>query len=276
MRCGWFSKEATYVSPWEWLGLIAVAALLAVGAFAAVMAIARYLHPRKAKSGDPQGAAADLMAKMAAGLVLFAGGVFVVLPAVKHHGTLFGDPYKPRLQTTTIKHTIAGNRAAPKTTKTLVRTGAGAKHPVTRTIVTESAGRMTETTTTTGEAAGSFFERALAASGLLFLRLGLLLVAAFLAGAIVQRTLLGRFAFKLGPVEVPDLPQAAEASRDAINKIQAGVKRQVSRLANQVAMKLEQNASTTAQTGSLVAATARELSQLRERIAELEARDSLD
>jgi BMFP domain-containing protein YqiC len=41
-------------------------------------------------------------------------------------------------------------------------------------------------------------------------------------------------------------------------------------------MKLEQNASTTAQTGSLVAATARELSQLRERIAELEARDSLD
>jgi hypothetical protein len=52
----------------------------------------------------------------------------------------------------------------------------------------------------------NFTERALGQGGLWLLRLFLVLLAAFFAGAAVQRALLGNFAFKAGAFEVPELP----------------------------------------------------------------------
>ena len=49
-------------------------------------------------------------------------------------------------------------------------------------------------------------ERMLGQGGLWLVRILLVMMAAFLAGAAVQRTMLGNFAFKAGGLEVPPLP----------------------------------------------------------------------
>ena len=82
------------------------------------------------------------------------------------------------------------------------------------------------TTTTTKEADRSLLERSLAAGGLLLVRIGVVALAAFLAGAVVQRTLLGNFALKLGPLEIPELKRAAEESERALGEIQSQLKTQ--------------------------------------------------
>jgi hypothetical protein len=56
----------------------------------------------------------------------------------------------------------------------------------------------------------NFVERVLGRAGLWVLRVLLVLLAAFVVGALVQRSILGNFALKVGELELPVLPEAAE------------------------------------------------------------------
>ena len=134
---------------------------------------------------------ADRWSRAAAVLVLALGLVVVVVPALWHGGSLFDDPY-----------------VVPQTEV--------------RELVTRADGSTT-TTVTAREAERSLVERALGVSGLVLLRLGVVALAAFLAGAVVQRTLLANFALKLGPLEVPDIARTTES---ALEKIEEQLNRQ--------------------------------------------------
>jgi hypothetical protein len=64
--------------------------------------------------------------------------------------------------------------------------------------------------TVTGAQTEDFAERTLGTAGLWILRALLVVLAAFLTGAAVQRVLLGEFALKVGGFEVPPLREATE------------------------------------------------------------------
>ncbi|HEX8803080.1 MAG TPA: hypothetical protein VF743_02770 [Acidimicrobiales bacterium] len=69
----------------------------------------------------------------------------------------------------------------------------------------------TEVRTTTKPSDDSTLERALGDGGLLLVRLGVAVAAAFLAGAVTIRILLGRYGFKAAGVELDDVTgEAAE------------------------------------------------------------------
>lgn len=94
-----------------------------------------------------------------------------------------------------------------------------------RTTVEEVVTRTTEgteTRTTTKEADASPLERSLGDGGLVLARIAIVALVAFLAGAMVQRTLLGAYAFKAGGIEVPDLAEAANKTDEALAKLTAG------------------------------------------------------
>lgn len=65
------------------------------------------------------------------------------------------------------------------------------------------------------------FERAVAGGGLLLVRLTAVAAAGFVAGAVVQRILLGKFAFKAGTFELPDVGDVATATEEAIAALKA-------------------------------------------------------
>jgi hypothetical protein len=147
-------------------------------------------------------ARATAWAQGAAVAVLVVGTVLVLVPAIIHLGEAWKNPFEPASSVTT--------------------------------VVTESPGKQV-TKTTTAEASRSFVERSLASGGLLLLRIGIIALAAFLAGAVVQRTILGVFAMKLGPLEVPELAKrTAEASDEAVEQIKGELGRQAE--ATQAAM----------------------------------------
>jgi hypothetical protein len=169
---------------------------------------------------------ATTVAQIAAAVVLVLGLILVVGPAVRYGGTIWANPFQPRT--------------------------------VTQTVTTQlpSGGRRTQTTTR--EASEPFIERTLAPSGLFLFRIALVAIAAFLAGAVMQRTLLGRFAMKVGPVEVPDLRQAAAASEEALAQVIGELERQ--KKATESAMQVA------ADSAEGLAALAAETKQMRETI----------
>ncbi len=99
------------------------------------------------------------------GLVLVVGLLLIVAPAIRHGGSLFDDPFVPRVERRTVETFDANGRA-------------------TGTVVTT-------------QPAGSWVERSLGPGGMLLLRVALVAVAAFMAGALVYRTASGSF-----PIEV--------------------------------------------------------------------------
>ncbi|MDQ6915050.1 MAG: hypothetical protein M3155_04485 [Actinomycetota bacterium] len=134
--------------------------------------------------------AADIAAGLAAVAVLGLGGLVVVKPAVDHFSDVYrGNPFTPR----------------SKQEK----------------VVKETPNQPTVTTTTTKPESGSFVERALGDSGLLMLRIGIVVLAAFLAGAAIQRAALGEFALEVGPLKLPDVAAASKtAIADLTTKLQ--------------------------------------------------------
>jgi hypothetical protein len=152
---------------------------------------------------------ADKVARAAAILVIVIGAALLFT-----NGGDFGRATK----TTTVHEQNFG--AEP--TKTTTTTEGRGKSRKDTTVVEQQSGHAPDkTTTTTEDDARSFVERALGDGGLVLLQIGILLVAGFLAGAFVQRLALGKFALKVGPVEIPDIQEAASASEEAIAKLAA-------------------------------------------------------
>jgi hypothetical protein len=133
-------------------------------------------------------ATADRAARWAAAVVLIVGLTVVVFPALLHPGELWSNPFDPS-QTTL------------------------------REITTLPYGTQIQKVTTS-EADRSFIERALSSGGLLLARIGAVALAAFLAGAVVQRTVLANFALKMGPLELPETKRTAAASEEALEAVQ--------------------------------------------------------
>ena len=85
---------------------------------------------------------------------------------------------------------------------------------VAKSVETTAADGSRTVETTWGDE--SAFDRALAGGGGVLFRLGMVVAAAFLAGAAAQRAYLAHFALELGPIKLGELPETANASLDAV------------------------------------------------------------
>jgi hypothetical protein len=204
----------------------------------------------------------NVLSKLAAVAVLIVGVVVVA----NHANDVGDDPDKEPTSTTIVTQKTGAHGDRPKVTTTTL-TKAGTKQA---TVVRTASGTQTQRTTTVAPRDRSLVERALGGSGLIFFRLGLVLVAAFLAGAIIQRALLGKFAIKLPFVELGDLPVTASASTEAIEALRADANKQINVLTEQIDARLSSDASKLEVALATLAAVSRVLSQLERRVAEIE------
>jgi DNA-binding XRE family transcriptional regulator len=128
---------------------------------------------------------ADWTAAALAIAVMAFGGLIVVKPAIDHWDDVYrSDPF------------VVGTT----TQKLRTREPAAGK---------SQAARVSRTTTTTTEDASSFAERLLGKSGTLLLRLGLVGLVAYLAGAVLQRALLGNYSLRRA--QAPAAPRPVPA-----------------------------------------------------------------
>jgi len=134
------------------------------------------------------------------GFVLVLGLLVIVAPAVRHSETLFDDPF--------------GGQVERRTVETL-----------------DAGGRVTGTVVTT-EPAGSWLERSLGPGGVLLLRVAVVAVAAFLAGALVYRTASGNFPLEVAGVKFAD---KASAGLDELSETVATMAGQLEALNAEVA-----------------------------------------
>lgn len=167
----------------------------------------------------------DIWARRAAIAVALLGLVVVVVPAALHIGQVLGDdPFVARKRTVTVVREVDGK---------------------------------TDTETTTSPEDTAVLDRALSSGGLLLLRLGVVAIAAFLAGATVQRVIAGDFSGKFGPLELRRVSKAAAASSTTVKELAQGVEDQM---------------AVTRQAVALASQTARRLKALEDRLAD--AQDS--
>jgi hypothetical protein len=108
--------------------------------------------------------------------VLVVGLLVIVAPAVRHAGSLFDDPFVGQVQ----RKTVATFDASGNATGTVVTT----------------------------EPAGSWLERSLGPGGVLMLRVAVVAIAAFMAGALVYRTASGTFPLEVAGVVFADKTSA--------------------------------------------------------------------
>jgi DNA-binding XRE family transcriptional regulator len=121
---------------------------------------------------------ADWSAAVLAVAILGLGGLVVIKPAIDHWDDVYrADPF------------VVGT-TTQKVQKRLPATGTSAK---------ASRPRVSRTTTTTTEEASSLPERLLGKSGTLALRLGLVVLVAWLAALLLQRAIIGNYALRIGP-----------------------------------------------------------------------------
>jgi DNA-binding XRE family transcriptional regulator len=126
---------------------------------------------------------ADWSAGLLAVLVLVLGGFVVLKPAIDHWNDLYrGDPFEVGTTTHQLKR--------------------------------ERAGDAGQATTTITEEAASPAERVLGRSGLIFLRLIILALAAFLAAATLRRAILGSYSLRIGPARPSTLAAGPEDAVD--------------------------------------------------------------
>jgi DNA-binding XRE family transcriptional regulator len=115
---------------------------------------------------------ADGSAALLAIAILVLGGLIVVKPALDNWDEVYrADPFAVGTTTQKVRTSDRDSQRA----------------------------KVGRTSTTTTEEASSFPERLLGKSGTLMLRLGLVALVAFLAGAVLQRALLGTYAARVGP-----------------------------------------------------------------------------
>lgn len=140
--------------------------------------------------------------------IVVIGWVLVAAPVVGHWDELWRDPFGPPPKVTTVE-------------------------------ALDAKGSVIGTERTTEPASGSVIELALAPGGLVLVRLALVVVAAFVAGAIVKNVVLGRYPSKLAGVELDPLTDKVEATARQAEQL-------VSDLAKEVGDKLAESARRTA------------------------------
>lgn len=201
---------------------------------------------------------ANLIAALVAGVVFCVGiGLWIGI----------GPPFDGPKTTTTVVEVGRGSGTGKITTETTQAPrgqGTKAKDPekhkgqtktTTKTIEKPSGYPSGKKTTTTEEGSRSFTERVLGKSGLALLQLGVIILAAFLAAASVQRVLVGDYALKIGPIEISaaqeskeDVWQTLTADLDKTIKTQKAERAKLAK----VGRKMSENTVTTAELASAV------------------------
>ena len=198
----------------------------------------------RADTATPLPRAEDLWARRAALAVAFFGLFAVVVPAALHIERVFrDDPFEAR-------------------TRTVV-------------VVREVDGRIERETTTSPEDQ-PVLDRALASGGLLLLRIGVVALASFLAGATVQRIIASDFSGKFGPLELRKLSRTAALSSTAVRDLMQGLQDQkevtqriaaiTSAATKQLTEALQDEKAATRRTAAIATRTARRLRELETRI----------
>jgi hypothetical protein len=197
---------------------------------------------------------ADVCAVLTAIGVLVVGLVLVLGPSYRHFNSQVWDrdPFSRRLVTTTeTKRTVPGRTSAPATTKTTKTTTLDEDGDIAKTTVIETTSATssqvkpsTEVTATKNEADDSFLERALGPGGLIVFRFAIVAFAAFIAGAVVQRTVMGQFAIKLGVLELGELQAATTDSVAELKKTTDSLAATQARLARLVGSKEKKTRAT--------------------------------
>lgn len=171
---------------------------------------------QKAKGGPSYRTVVDVLAAIVVLGVLAAGVALIVGD---------DDLSGPETTTTVSKHAIDATPGTTNRTTVVTRTSQSAAKPdpVTRTKTTQVLGatgpKPAETTTTTEAGPRTVLERVLGDSGLVVLRVAAIVVAAFLAGAVVQRVMVGEYGgFKVGSLELTAVARASTEGLDELKQ----------------------------------------------------------
>jgi hypothetical protein len=158
---------------------------------------------------------ADIVAGLVALVVLTVGMTLVLLsPSVS----------APRTTTVVAKSAV---RRVPSSNRTVVVTlGRGRKTRVVTRQSSPIAAQPRQVTTTTTANDRTFVERMLGDEGLGFIKLAIVVLAAFLSGALVQRAILGQYGVTVGGFGLPQLQEAADTSAVAIEKLSRSLQAQ--------------------------------------------------
>jgi hypothetical protein len=162
------------------------------------------------------------MQKAAYWIPLIVAIGIIALGGVKLLGD--SDVLDPK-STTTVTTGGVDRVPASSTTKTEVVKQKGTQTKTTTTTEErpETPAQPEKTVTTTEEGERSFLERVLGDGGLVVLQLGAVLLAAFLAAALLQRMIVGQYAITIGSLELPaiaaDSADALEALNTKIDKL---------------------------------------------------------
>lgn len=173
--------------------------------------------PKSKRQGIVTREVADVIAFLVALGIAIAGFVFVL-----GDGPSFDQPEKK----TTVVEASTGSGVGKSTRAVEIEESGGVKKGKKSTTSVErpSGSPSGKETTTVERAPRSFPERTLGRSGLVLLQLGIVLLAAFLAGAFTQRVLVGDFALKLGGVlEIGALQERTVSTSDALEKLTAAL-----------------------------------------------------
>jgi hypothetical protein len=85
----------------------------------------------------------------------------------------------------------------------------------------------------------SVLDRAFSPEVLQVIRLGLVVFAAFVGAALVQRTILGKFGFKVGPIELAELEDLGPVLAPAIKKVGDDFKEELEKLSAETNARFE-------------------------------------
>ena len=158
---------------------------------------------------------ADIVAGVVALIVLIAGTTLVLVSS---------GVSAPKTTTTVAKSAVARVPSASRTVVVTRERGRG-----TRVVTRQSAPiapqpRKVTTTTTANDR--TFIERMLGDEGLGFIKLAIVVLAAFLSGALVQRAILGQYGVTVGGFGLPQLQETADTSAVAIEKLSRSLQAQ--------------------------------------------------
>jgi hypothetical protein len=163
---------------------------------------------------------------MARGTANILSAVLVVLVAGIGVVKVLCDSRVTAPQSTTTV-TSGATPAVPASRKITVATARKDTGGVSRTTTVErqsgSPKRGPQTTTTTQAGERTFVERALGDGGLVAIQIGAALLVAFLAGALLQKVLLGDYSIKLGSLELAVIADASANLTEAVQALRKDV-----------------------------------------------------
>lgn len=128
-----------------------------------------------------------------------------------------GGPGDPRATTTVTESGSARQRPVHKRTVEITRGREGTSRKITRVREGQPPARPRKTTTTVQEGERTFLERILGEGGLQILQWALVLLGAFLVGALVQKILLGDYSIKVGSLEIAAAAAASAKGLEDLN-----------------------------------------------------------